>query len=375
MDGLYEKIRPLLFRLDPETAHNLTIKILKTGLYPRPQPPSATDPALSVRLWDKIFPNPLGLAAGFDKNAEVIKPMLGFGFGFIEVGTVTPKPQHGNPRPRIFRAPVYEAVINRMGFPNKGMLAFKDNLGRFFEDDPPHNAIIGINIGMNKSQKNPAKDYRVLVRQLGPMADYLTINISSPNTPGLRDLQKREPLLDLLGHIKDERDKSCGLVPPPLLLKLAPDLDMAQQEELAAAVMEAEIDGLILTNTTLSRIKGLPRDFANEKGGLSGKPLRPLSTEIIRNFYRLTDGALPIIGLGGIASAADAYEKIRAGACLVQLYSALVYHGPDVVKEITKGLKELLEKDGFATITEAVGADHKQEKQQSRPKGHSGQTK
>lgn len=359
MEGLYEKIRPLLFRLDPETAHNLTIKTLKTGLYPRPQPQPSYDPALSVRLWGKTFPSPLGLAAGFDKNAEVIKPMLGLGFGFIEVGTVTPKPQHGNPRPRIFRAPVYEAVINRMGFPNKGMLAFKDNLGRFFEDDPPHNAIIGINIGMNKSQKHPAKDYRVLVRQLGPMADYLTINISSPNTPGLRDLQKREPLLNLLGQVKDERDKACGLVPPPLLLKLAPDLDDKQQEELAAAVMEAGIDGLILTNTTLSRIKGLPRAFSGEKGGLSGKPLRPLSTEIIRNFYRLTDGTLPIIGLGGISTAADAYEKIRAGACLVQLYSALVFHGPDVVKEITKGLKELLEKDGFATITEAVGADHK----------------
>lgn len=353
---MYEKLRPLLFKLDPETAHNLTIKALKTGIYP-PQHP-ANDPTLRVQLWEKTFPTPVGLAAGFDKNAEVICPMLDMGFGFVEVGTVTPKPQHGNPRPRIFREPVYEAVINRMGFPNKGMIAFKRNLERFFDYTEPRAAVIGVNIGMNKSQTEPAKDYCILVKQLGPLADYLTINISSPNTPGLRDLQKRDPLLNLLGKVKEERNKSCGAAPPPILLKLAPDLTGGQQEELAAAVMEAQIDGLILTNTTLSRIKGLPHDFAEEKGGLSGKPLRPLSTEIISNFYRLTDGTIPIIGLGGISSAEDAYEKIRAGASLIQLYTALVFHGPNVVTDITNGLKVLLERDGFATIGEAIGADH-----------------
>lgn len=356
MTDMYEKLRALLFRLDPETAHGLTIKALKTGLYPKTPP--INDPALRVRLWEKTFSTPLGLAAGFDKNAEVIKPMLDMGFGFVEIGTVTPKPQHGNPRPRIFREPVYEAVINRMGFPNKGMVAFKHNVEHFFECAPPRASVIGINIGMNKSQTEPAKDYCLLVQQLGPLADYLTINISSPNTPGLRDLQKRAPLLDLLGKIKEESAKSCGAAPPPLLLKLAPDLTEDQQEDLAKAVMEAQIDGLILTNTTVSRIKGLPHDFSEQKGGLSGKPLRPLSTEIISNFYRLTGGAIPIIGLGGISSAEDAYEKIRAGASLVQIYSALVFHGPKVVKDITDGLKALLEGDGFATIGEAVGADH-----------------
>ncbi len=308
-------------------------------------------------IWGLKFPNPVGLSAGFDKNAEVIGPAFKLGFGFVEAGTVTPKPQHGNDKPRIFRCPEQEAVINRMGFPNGGMNMFKTNLSKFLGSRQRPAGVIGVNIGMNKSQSEPAKDYSVLIKMLGPMADYLTVNISSPNTPGLRDLQKREPLLELLAAVKAERAKSCGDHPPPILLKLAPDLDKAQQEELASAVMEAKIDGLILTNTTLDRPANLPEKFAKRQGGLSGKPVGDKSTAIIRSFYELTDGKMPIIGVGGISSGADAYEKIKAGASLVQLYSGLIFKGPGVVNSINNDLLALLKRDGFTHISQAIGID------------------
>lgn len=363
MADLYQTFRPLLFRLDAEKAHNLTLKLLKTGMAPKIA--TLDDPALKVTLWNKHFPNPVGLAAGFDKNAEVIGPMLSLGFGFVEAGTVTPKPQHGNPKPRVFREPGSESVINRMGFPNGGLNRFKSNLQKFLEHKPRPAGIVGLNIGMNKSQTEPAKDYKLLVQQLAPLADYLTINISSPNTPGLRDLQKREPLLDLLGQVMDERAKACKIDPPPVLVKLAPDLDDTQQEELAQAVLDAAIDGLILTNTTLDRPAFLPKGFAGQQGGLSGTPVKDKSTAIIRNFYRLTGGKLPIIGLGGISTGADAYEKIKAGASLVQIYTTLVFQGPDVVKRINSEILECLKRDGYNHISEAVGADF----------GDAGQTK
>jgi dihydroorotate dehydrogenase len=354
---LYQTFKPLLFKLDPELAHNLTIKALRSGLGPKKS--VVEEPALEVRLWDKTFPNPIGLAAGFDKNAEVIAPMMHMGFGFVEAGTVTPKPQRGNPKPRIFRDETYEAVINRMGFPNLGLVKFKNNLHKFFAYRPRPVGVLGINIGMNKSQKDPAKDYCLLLKQLGPMADYITINISSPNTPGLRDLQKRSALLSLLQKVLKTRSETCGGSFPPILLKLAPDLNKTQQKELAKTALDAGIDGLVLTNTTIGRIKGLPHDFTKETGGLSGKPLKQQSTEIIRNFYELTGGTIPIIGLGGVADGKDAYEKIKAGASLVQLYTALVFQGPNVVNEIIKELKELLEQDGFSSVTDAVGIDTK----------------
>lgn len=353
MSNLYKIVRPLLFKIDAEKVHSLTIKLMKSGLAPKYS--SIDDPALEVDLWGHKFPNPVGVAAGFDKNADVIGPLFNLGFGFVEAGTVTPKPQHGNPTPRIFRCPEHEAVINRMGFPGGGMNLFKDNFAKYLGSNKKHKGVVGINIGMNKNQTEPVKDYKTLIKMLGPMADYLTINISSPNTPGLRDLQKREPLLELLGAIKEERKKSCGDHPPPVLVKLAPDLSEEQQEELAGAILEAGIEGIVLTNTTLNRPSALPETFAAEQGGLSGKPLTHQSTQIIRNFYKLTEGKIPIIGVGGISGARDAYEKIKAGASLVQLYSALVFQGPSIANSINKGLLDLLKADGLANISEAVG--------------------
>ena len=351
--ALYPVLRPLLFAMDAEAAHRLTIGALK---HLKPNSAAPDDPALRVTLWNRNFPNPLGLAAGFDKNAEIIAAMFGFGFGFVEAGTVTPKPQHGNPRPRIFRNADHQAVINRMGFPNIGMNGFKANLEKFLDSRPRPAGMVGINIGMNKSQADPAKDYCVLVHMLGPFADYLTVNISSPNTPGLRNLQEPAAFLDLITQILAARDRACGKeMPPPLLVKLAPDLHEGQQEKLAEAALQSGIDGLILTNTTLQRPDFLPESFRAEKGGLSGKPLRDPSTAIIRNFYRLTNGRLPIIGAGGISSAQDAYDKIRAGASLVQLYSALAFQGPGVVKRIKGDLSALLKADGFSRVQDAVG--------------------
>jgi dihydroorotate dehydrogenase len=357
MHGLYHLIRPLIFKTDPEQAHRYTLKALRSGLFP--PSPSISDPALEVKLWGLKFPNPVGLSAGFDKNAEVIGPAFQMGFGFVEAGTVTPKPQPGNPAPRIFRDPKTESIINRLGFPGEGMNVFKSNLEHFLSGARRPPGVVGINIGMNKGQTEPAKDYTALINMLGPMADYITINISSPNTPGLRDLQKREPLLELLGAVMEERKRSCGDHPPPLLLKLAPDLTEEQQEELAKAILEAGIDGLILSNTTLDRPATLPSLYAAEKGGLSGVPVRAKSTAIIHNFYRLTSGKLPIIGVGGISDGSSAYEKIKAGASLVQLYTSLVFKGPTVANSINHELLMLLKKDGYTHISQAVGADNK----------------
>lgn len=358
MSLLYNLSRPLLFKIEPEKAHHMTIGLMKRGLVPACAP--VKDAALEQTLWGLKFPNPVGLSAGFDKNAEVIAPSFKLGFGFVEVGTVTPKPQDGNPKPRIFRCPEAGAVINRMGFPNEGMNAFKANLEKFLGSRHRPAGVVGVNIGMNKTQTEPAKDYSVLIKMLGPMADYLTINISSPNTPGLRNLQQREPLLELLAAVKDERAKACGDHPPPVLVKFAPDLHDAQQEELAQTVLEAGIDGIIITNTTLDRPDTLPGDFAAEQGGLSGQPLSEKSTGVIRNFYRLTKGQIPIIGVGGIASGTQAYAKIKAGASLVQLYTALVFEGPTVANSINKELLALIAKDGYNNISEAIGADHAQ---------------
>lgn len=323
-----------------------------------PCPSRLDDPRLKLTLWNRSFPNPVGLAAGFDKNAEVVGPMLRMGFGFVEAGTVTPRPQEGNPRPRVFREPEHEAVINRMGFPNGGQDVFRANIERFFESKPRPAGIIGINIGMNKGVDDPAKDYCQLVRNLGHYADYLTINISSPNTPGLRNLQDRENLLPLITRIMEERAKTCGKdSPPPLLVKLAPDLDDGKLKDVAGALLEANVDGVILGNTTLDRPDYLPPRFYEQQGGLSGAPLTEKSTAIIRKFYKHTDGKLPIIGAGGISSAADAYAKIRAGASLVQLYTALVFQGPELVHDILSGLITLLDKDKLENISNAIGAD------------------
>jgi len=356
---MYQKIKPLLFRIPPETAHHLTLGCLKYAPSFLFRKLNVSSPSLKSTLWGRSFPNPVGLAAGFDKNAESLSGLFSLGFGFIEAGTVTVNPQIGNPRPRVFRCPEQNAVINRMGFPNCGVAEFKDNLRKFLEKKPKPNGVLGLNIGMNKDQMEPVKDYVALVKTLAPMADYLTINISSPNTPGLRNLQEKGPLTDLLAAILTERASSCGAHPPPLLVKLAPDLSDSQLSDIASVLLALKIDGVILSNTTLSRPDTLPSDFKGQKGGLSGDPLTDLSISVIRKFYALTKGQIPIIGVGGIGSAEDAYTKIRAGASLIQLYSNLIFHGPSLPSKINKGLIDLLQKDGFSNITEAIGADYK----------------
>lgn len=353
MLNLYRFVKPAIFKIDPETAHGMTIKALKTGAIRVCK--KTPDNALSQSLFGLEFKNPVGLSAGFDKNAEVIEPILNLGFGFTEIGTVTPKPQVGNPKPRVFRDPKTESVINAMGFPNEGLQPFKRNLERFLDSPARSKGVVGINIGMNKDQNNPAADYCLLIEELGPMADYLTVNISSPNTPGLRDLQEKGPLSELLAKLMDTRAKHCPQN-PALLVKLAPDLDEKQQEEIAETLLENKVDGVILSNTTLDRPDYLPDDFAARKGGLSGAPVREKSTAIIQNFYKLTDGKLPIIGVGGVSTAEDAYEKIKAGASLVQLYTGMIYQGPNIANNINDGLLTLIKNDGLNTIQDAVAS-------------------
>lgn len=364
--ALYDLAKPLLFSLPPETAHHIGIQTLKAGLS-FSKTKQDCKPALKTSLWGLEFPNPVGIAAGFDKNAEVIQPLFDLGFGFVEVGTVTPKPQGGNPRPRIFRCPSEEAVINRMGFPNKGKEPFQKRIMRY-RDNQKNNpqaadgpvGVLGINIGMNKTQTEPAEDYCQLIHALGPYADYLTINISSPNTPGLRNLQEKSHFASFIKIIK----KSCIALEsatsrehPPLLVKLAPDLNEQEQQDLAHAALECGVQGLILTNTTLERPATLPGSFAEEAGGLSGGPLKDLSTEVIRSMFRKTEGKIPIIGVGGISSGKDAYEKIKAGASLIQLYSAFIFQGPQIVSKICCELEELLAQDGLRSIQDATGLD------------------
>jgi dihydroorotate dehydrogenase len=347
-------IIPILHLIDPEKAHDLTIKVLKYGLLTRMHDKPMRE--LTQTVCGIKFPNPVGLAAGFDKNAETMDAMLGFNFGFVEIGTVTPLPQEGNEKPRVFRDKGSKHVINRMGFPNLGADYFEGNYQDFRQSGENFNGIVGINVGKNKNQDDDLADYVDLVHRFGKQADYLTVNISSPNTPGLRDLQNPENLLPFLKQLVIVRNARCKT---PLFVKFAPDLDDDQAKAIAQCVLEAGVDGVVLTNTTLDRPSTLPQSFANEKGGLSGPILQNKSNHLISLFYRETGGKLPIIGVGGVDSAAAAYEKIKAGASLVQLYTALVYQGPFVVKKINDGLIELLEKDGYSNIAQAIGKDAK----------------
>ena len=349
---LEKLVLPILHCMDAEKAHSLTMRGLKSGYATKVAP--ECNQSLAVSLFGRVFPNPIGLAAGFDKNAEVMDAMLGYGFGFVEAGTVTPLPQEGNPKPRVFRHKLSGSVINRMGFPNEGADVFERNYQTFREQGKNKGGIAGINVGKNKTQDDALADYVNLVHRFGKHADYLTVNISSPNTPGLRDLQDPKELLPFLKQIvivRNARSKA------PLLVKFAPDLNQDQAKAIAACVMEAGIDGVILTNTTLARPDFLPEKFRDETGGLSGPVLQDPSNEIIRTFYKETGGKLPIIGAGGVNGAQAAYDKIRAGASLVQLYTALVYHGPSLPKQISKGLLRLMDRDGLTSITEAIGKD------------------
>ena len=353
MTSLFTRVRPLIHLLPPETAHHLGLCALRHGLLPSClKMPCAS---LETQLWGLRFCNPIGLAAGFDKNAVAVDGLLKQGFGFVECGTVTPLAQAGNPRPRVFRLSQDRAVINRLGFNNNGLDAFSTQ----FQRRNRSLGIAGVNIGKNKDAVDAVADYVAGLRGVYAFADYVTINISSPNTQGLRDLQHRQTLEQLLGALLREREtcESRYGRQVPLLLKVAPDLSAEEREDVAHVVMAHGLDGLIVSNTTLSRPAHLRSMHKTQMGGLSGMPLLSLSTLSLAHFYRLTKGALPLIGVGGIASAEDAYAKIRAGASLVQLYTALVYQGFGVVERIAEGLAALLAKDGFSKIAEAVGTD------------------
>ncbi|HML10858.1 MAG TPA: quinone-dependent dihydroorotate dehydrogenase [Stellaceae bacterium] len=353
MADLYPLIRPLLRALPAEAAHRLTIRALAGGLASfvaggggEPDPQS-----LRQTLWGRDFPNPIGVAAGFDKDAEVPDALLRLGCGFAETGTVTPRPQPGNPKPRIFRLYDDGAVINRMGFNSRGL---EPTLARLRAR--PRKGVVGVNLGKNRDSEDAAADYLEGVRRVGPLADYFVINVSSPNTPGLRDLQRREILDDLLRRLVAARDEAAPGT--PLLVKIAPDLAPGERTDIAALAEPSGIDGIVIANTTIARPASLHSTAASEQGGLSGRPLFALSTALLGEIYRLTEGKIPLVGVGGIASAEDAYAKIRAGASLVQLYTALVFEGPALIGRIKRGLAELLRRDGFVSIAEAVGADH-----------------
>jgi dihydroorotate dehydrogenase len=348
MVDLYPLIRPLLMALPPEAAHGVTLRLLAAGWVPGAS--ADAGPSLRTRLWDRDFPNPLGLAAGFDKHAEAADALAGLGFGFVELGGVTPLPQPGNPRPRLFRLAEDKAVINRMGFNSDGFDVVAERLTR-----RRGGGIVGINLGRNKDSKTEAAyDYALGVTRFGPLVDFLALNVSSPNTPGLRDLQERSRLEDVLRHALAARDALAGKR-PALLVKIAPDLDEEALAGVADIAVNLRLDGLIVSNTTLSRPAGLRSSHKDEAGGLSGAPLFDLATRVLARMYVLTDGRIPLIGVGGIESGADAYAKIRAGASLIQLYSALIYHGPALIPRILADLAAMLSRDGFTRIADAVG--------------------
>ena len=327
---------------DPETAHGLAIRGLKTGFGPRDR---ANDPTLAVTVAGLSLPNCLGLAAGFDKDAEVPDAMLAAGFGFVECGTVTPLPQAGNPRPRLFRLSQDRAVINRMGFNNKGLETFAARLAR-----RERKGIVGANLGANKDAMDRVADYVAGLKRLTGLCDYFTVNVSSPNTPGLRNLQSKDALDELLGRLGEARTDQT-----PVFLKVAPDLNDWEIADIAGAVTRHGFDGIIVSNTTLARPDGLSSPDKGETGGLSGAPLMALSTDVLRRF-REAAPSMTLIGAGGVASGADAYAKLRAGANAVQLYSALVYEGPGLVGRIKRDLTILLKADGFASVEAARGA-------------------
>jgi len=341
--NLYGIFRPLAFRLDAERAHRATIAALR---WMPPHRPPELPASLRTQVAGLDFHSPLGLAAGFDKDAEVPDQMLSLGFGFVEVGTITPRPQDGNPKPRLFRLAEDRAVINRMGFNNQGQPAAFERLSLSDHRSGP----IGVNIGANKDSDDRIADYVSGVRAMSQVADYLTINISSPNTPGLRGLQDEGVLEDLLAAVREARTKT------PIFLKVAPDLDDRDPARIAKAAIDHGIDAIIVSNTTVSR-SPLISKHSVQSGGLSGAPLKALALNALRRFRSASAGEMPLIGVGGIANAEDAFERIRAGASLIQLYSAMVYEGPGIARHIAIGLDRLLSREGFASVASAVGTE------------------
>ncbi|MBY6113367.1 quinone-dependent dihydroorotate dehydrogenase [Mameliella alba] len=335
-----------LHRVDPETAHGLAIKALQAGLAPAPG--VVTSDRLRTSLAGLTLPNPIGLAAGFDKNATALQGLSRAGFGFAEVGAATPRPQPGNPRPRLFRLTEDQAAINRFGFNNDGMEAIGARLQK-----RPERFVLGLNLGANKDSEDRAGDFARVLTHCGGNVDFATVNVSSPNTEKLRDLQGKAALAALLAGVMKARDDLA--TPIPVFLKIAPDLDDAELADVAEVALGSGVAGIIATNTTLSRA-GLASRHASETGGLSGQPLFDRSTRVLARLSQLTNGALPLIGVGGIGSAEQAYEKIRAGASAVQLYTALVYGGLSLVQELATGLDALLARDGFTNVADAVGS-------------------
>lgn len=348
--GLASALLPLLRRLDAEAAHGLALRALGLGLAGRDA--AADEPVLATEAFGLRFRNPIGLAAGFDKDAAAVVPLLRLGFGFVEVGTVTPRPQAGNPRPRLFRLPEDRAVINRMGFNNGGLDRFRERLAALHR---PLRGIVGANLGVNKEGAVPERDYPAMYATLAPFADYVVVNVSSPNTPGLRDLQGEARLgaiLDAVGAIRAGLEHA-----PPLLVKLAPDLADAALEPLVEACAARGVAGLVLTNTTVARPDGLRGRHRGEAGGLSGAPLRDRAAEVLRRCFRLARGRLALIGVGGVASGEEALARIRAGASLVQLYTGFALDGPALVPRMVRELAAALRREGFGSVAEAVGAD------------------
>ncbi|MBB4614677.1 quinone-dependent dihydroorotate dehydrogenase [Novosphingobium taihuense] len=346
----YSLLRPLIFRIPAEPAHRLTIKALALS---QPSGPIAPTPTLAQRIAGIAFPNPVGMAPGFDKNAEVPDAMLGLGFGFVEVGTVTPLPQEGNPKPRLFRLIEDRAVINRMGFNNEGAQAVTNRLVKRLETGK-HGlpGIVGVNIGANKDSVDRIADYAQMTRIMAPLASYLTVNISSPNTPGLRALQDEGALSALLDAVIEARSN----INVPVFLKLAPDLEPSDIDAICRIALEKRLAALIISNTTITR-PALHSAHAAETGGLSGEPLRELALQRLRDFRKASGGAIPLVGVGGISTVDDAWARIRAGASLIQIYSAMVYEGPGLARRIVAGLERKVREAGMTSIAEAVGSE------------------
>jgi len=344
---MFSVIRPFLFNLDPETAHDLAIKSLKFNLLPSKVFEVEDEQMLNIKLLGKNFPNPIGLAAGFDKSAEAYNPLLKLGFGFVEVGTVTPLKQFGNSKPRIFRLEDDRALINRLGFNNDGMEIIKNRI-----NSNRKKGILGINIGPNKNTKDQKNDFCLGLKNFFDIADYITINISSPNTEGLRDFHDQEKLKDLLLSLNKKKKENKTDI--PLLLKVSPDIKDNHISEIIDVATKSDISAIIITNTTDGNRDNLKSEI-KEQGGLSGEPLQQISTNMIKKFYKKLNGKIPIIGVGGVNSGKSAYEKIVAGASLLQLYTGFVYRGPSAAKDIKKELIQILKSEGIKNIENAVG--------------------
>jgi dihydroorotate dehydrogenase len=347
VNALFGLGQALLHALDPERAHELAIKSLELGLYPRSTAPD--DPRLAQTVWGLPFKNPLGMAAGFDKDARVARELLAMGLGFVEIGTLTPRPQTGNPPPRLFRSAADRAIINRLGFNNEGHDAAYARLKSRLA------GIVGVNVGAGRESKDRIADYMAGIERFAPMASYLTINISSPNTPGLRDLQAPAALYALLKRVQQARDAMAGSGKPPLLVKLAPDLADDDVPEILCVVQAHGVDGLIVSNTTLARDGLKDRSFAAQAGGLSGRPLFLRSTRLLARIFQLTGGNLPLIGVGGIESGETALAKIEAGATLLQLYTGLVFEGPALIARIKQALVEAISQAGATSLKPLIG--------------------